>query len=160
MRTALLLLALLPLASCGGGGAADPKALTDSGWAALSSNDHAKAVEDLQAALDAIGDDHAHAQYERARTGLINANAYVNPDVAKEQFLAMAAEADLDANQYSNLGGLLADASNFMQALDVLHEGLKKHEGHAGLTGLLDRIKTESESDPALQSALQDLGYL
>ena len=164
MRTALRFALILPLlaASCGGG--SDPKALTDQGYAALKTNQHAAALEDFQAALDAIGSDTAHAQFKRASLGAVEAQIGVDAEKAKTEFLALASAhpSKFGDRDYSLIGGKLASAQEFMAAIAVLDAGMKAHDESPVLQGLVDSIKTAAEkagSTDALDE-LASLGYL
>jgi len=161
MRHLILTLGLaLPLSSCGGG--SDPAAQTTAGHSALGSGDHAAALADFEGALSAIGSDTAHPQYMRATMGAIEANATLDPDRAVADFKALAAKTEVPDRDYSKVGGWLAAAKNYGQAIDVLDAGMKKFEGSETLVKLTEKIKTEAEKagDSDALAKMRGLGYL
>ncbi len=161
MRTLLAPIALsLALVSACGGGAADPKEHADAGETALAQKDYDKAGKEFGAALDAMGNDASHPQYEKVKLGAIHALAHVNPDQARDDFLALAAQTQLEANDYSKLANELASAMAYAQAAAVMDVGLEAHPEHPGLAAVLANLKEKAEEDPTAQTALKDLGYL
>ena len=159
MRSSLALLACLPLALASCGGSSDPKALTDAGYEALARNETAEAQQEFESALSAIGDDEAHGQYMRAKTGWLEALATEDAAKAEKEFLALAKAKSLDAGQYSRIAGLLASSKNYFNALTVMHEGLKTYPDNEGLEAVLERLKAVAEDDDTLKGEMASLGY-
>jgi hypothetical protein len=162
MKLHHLALALsLGLASCSGG-SSDPKALNDDGYQKISAQDFEGAKSDFEAAVAALGDNTADSQYKDAKLGLIEALAHLNPDKAKDDFIALAGSLGdkITADDYSSVGGILVSANAAEAGLSIVHAGLEKFAGNAKLKKVLDAILAKAASDPALTSALGGLGYL
>lgn len=161
MRPTLALLTSLPLllASCGGG-SADPKALTDSGYSALGKSDSSAALSDFESALEAIGDDSAHAQYQRAKLGYYEALAGVDADRCKDEFLPYAESAALGASDYSLIASRLVSLGGPTQAVDVMHAGKEQFPDNADLQAVLDALIARAAQDDSVASALASLGYM
>lgn len=159
-----LLLALAPLAlpACGGGG--DPKALTEAGYEALGASDNARALEDFNQALAAIGGDTAHPQFLRAKLGAIEAKIKVDPVAAKREFLDLAASAPskITDKDFSYFGSKFAGASEFLAAIDLLDAGMKAHSESPELKKLQENIKNAAEKagDQEALKAMAGLGYI
>ena len=160
MRTTSLLLALtLSLASCGD---ADPSSLNSRGYDALGSGKHADAATQFHAALDAIGSDTSHDQYERAMLGLIEANVHEDAEAAEKDFLAFASSTNADSGEYLRIGGLLASAKRFTQAINVLHSGIEAHPEAPALLSRIEQIRADAEKtgDTEAVKHLEGLGYV
>jgi hypothetical protein len=162
-----LFLALLPLVSlllpaCGGGG--DPKALTEAGYEALGTSDNARALEDFDQALAAIGGDTAHPQFLRAKLGAIEAKIKIDPVSAKREFLDLAASSPskITDKDFSYFGQKFAGASEFLAAIDLLDAGMKMHSESPELKKLQENIKAAAEKagDKAALDKLAGLGYI
>jgi hypothetical protein len=161
MRTPSLLLALvLSLASCGG--AADPKSHNEQGYQALNSGKHAEAASHFESALAALGSDTKSDQYLRAALGLVEANVNVNPEKARDDFLALARanSSSIGAEDYSRIGGMLANAKKCKPALDVVDAGIKAFPETPQLAKLIEKITADCAGDAETMSALEGLGYL
>ena len=161
MRSTSLFLALaLTLASCGG--AADPASLNSNGYDALGSRDHAAAATEFQAALDALAGDTANTEYQRAMMGLIEANVHLDAPSAQADFIALAESGSVSARDYAYVGGLLADAKKYPQAIAVLDHGVKANPETPDLIAILKRIEADASKsgDADTLKALEGLGYL
>ena len=94
---------------------------------------------------------------------LVRSAALVSPQAARDEFLELAkADPDLvGPRDYSFIGGHMGDAKAWTQAMDVVHAGIQRYgEGESKLKALLENIKLEAKSNPALASKLEGLGYL
>jgi len=163
MRTPTLFLALtLALTACGG--ATDPASMNDAGAKALNSGDYAGAATQFDAALTAIGDDTANAQYQRAMWGFIEAGAHVDPARAKDDFLAFAKanSATMSAKEYSKVGTWLSSAGAYTEAVFVVDAGIQAYPETPALLAMIENIKADAAKagDADAASALEGLGYL
>jgi hypothetical protein len=158
-RTTLALTALLltlPLSSCGGGG--DPASLTDDGYAALGSSDYEGALGSFQSAL--AGLDPAEPGFMRAKMGEIDALTHLDPDGARDAILGIGDRAG--EAEYSKVASDLTAEGHYIQAIDVLDGGVKRHGESPKLKALLEKVRAEAEksgSSDALDK-LKGLGYL
>lgn len=164
MNTSILakaaLAASLALASCGGGAPTDAAGLTNAGYEKYDAQDYEGAQADFQAALDAGAEG---AALKDATLGLIRALAHTNTEKASQTFQDFAsANADLVvAKDYSTIGGELVTAGGTVDAIHVVDAGLKRYDGDAGLTNVLEKIKERAAAgDAEAASALSGLGYL
>ncbi len=161
-RSHFALALALTLAACGGGGS-DPAAANEEGYAALGSGKYANAASHFQTALDAIGSDTSNAQYLRASMGLIETNVHVDPERAKDDFLALAsASPQVNAKDYSRIGGMLAGAKQFQPAIAVVDAGIKAYPETPALEKMIEQISADAEKsgDAEAINALKGLGYL
>ena len=158
IATALTLTVPLCLAACGETSAAD---LTSAGRLALNSGQPEKALRKFEQALERL--QAVDEGYLEAKMGAIQARIKVDAEAAKDEFLNLA-ETDPDLvgpRDYSFIGGHMADAKAWTQAVDVVHAGIQRYgEGESKLKALLENIKLEAKSNPALASKLEGLGYL
>ncbi len=158
-RLGALSLALpLLLASCGGGASGDPGQLTNDGYAALGSGDHAGAVESFEAALADL--EPGTPEFMRAKMGEVEALIHLDAGRAQDQFLAVgssASEAD-----YATIGQKMTKAGAFESAIAVLDSGMKRFSESTKLKGLIDQVKVEAEKsgDAGALDSLKGLGYL
>lgn len=165
MRHLLSLLVLVALPACG---SSDPKELTSDGYTALNSGRFRAALTDFEDALAAIGTDTAHAEYIHARLGRVEARIRIDPEAAREDFLALVEThpSALGDREYSMIGGKFANANALRDAIVVLDTGMKaqKQAGNetALLAKLLARIKEDAEraGDAGALGDLESLGYL
>lgn len=139
------LCAVLPLLVTACGGDTDPVELTRSGSRALGQGDFATAREDFDLALQEIGEDPANPEYLRAKMGAIEARTKDAPDEAVAMFLALAKKLpeQIDAADYSRIGGRLGDGGHFNQAIEL---------ASAGKTNL------PPSDQPTIEKLIQDLG--
>lgn len=156
----VLLLLASALSGCGGG---DPQELTDQGYAALGSNDAGKAAGLFEEALAKIGSDTAHAQYLRAKMGMIEAIAVANPRRAREDFLALAAARpeDVTDRDYNRIALRVAEG-DLKEAIELARRGMEAHAESPHLAKLVQDLgkRAETSGDPAELEALKSLGYV
>lgn len=162
MKPIASILVLLPLclAACGGG---DPRALTDSGTAALNGGDPAAALASFDAALAAIGGNTAHPQYLEAAIGRVQALARTAPAKAVAEFLALARSgAAVGDNDFSLVAWELMRADAMKDAVDLMHQGLTLHPGSKTMADLKEQViaETKRKGDAGAMKQLQGLGYL
>ena len=164
MRLRSLLLALpLVLTACGG--SSDPKALVDEGRQAMASQNYAEAQTKFQAAVDAIGGDAAHANFEQAHRQLIAATAHVDAGQAKTMLMDfMKNHGDkLDVNEFVTLLGQFGSAGAFSEAADLISEGKKAYpDGTAAIDKLGKNLAAQATKagDAGGVSSLSGLGYV
>lgn len=158
----LALLLVLPLTSCSSG--ADPGGLTEAGYDALGSGDHAAALAEFEAALAVIGNDSTHDQYLRAKLGAVEARIRVDATAARDEFLGLANDMaeEVTDQDFSFIGQKFAGAQEFSAAIDILDAGMKTHEGSTHLAQLTDNIRAAAEraGDQAALDKMAGLGYL
>lgn len=154
---ALCLALSLSLAACGGGGG-DPTQLTNDGYQALNSGDHAAAVKSFEAALSGL--EAGTPDFQRAKMGEIQALIHLDAGRARDQFL-MHAEA-FDAKAYETVGSQLTTAKEFEEAIAVLDAGMKRFTENPKLQALIDEVKAAAEKsgDAGALDSLKGLGYL
>jgi len=111
----LFLLTSLLVVSCGG--SADPKALADEAYTALSSDDCDAALTAYEKALAAIGDDTAHPQFLEASLGAIEAKSVSDADGAIADLKALVAKLPdgVTAKEYSKIGMRLGSQGSVEQ---------------------------------------------
>lgn len=163
MRIPPLLLALtLSLAACGGGGS-DPVALSEQGEQALGSGKYAEAAKHFEGALAALGGQSSGDQYLRARLGLIEANAFIAPERARDDFLDLARTSqDIGPADYARIGGRLNDAKSPEIAIEVVDAGIKANPESPVLVKVLEQIEAEARrsGNTSVMDKLGGLGYL
>ena len=152
-----LLLALL-VASCG---SSDPKALTDSGSAALNSGDPARAVSEFDRALEHM--DAGHPEYLRASIGRCQALARIDPNRAKEEFLALARAQPSKVREpdFATVAAELVRHNAITPAVAVAEAGMRMFPESPSMKSLLDLVgdAAKKASDPAALKRLKGLGY-
>lgn len=157
MRLQPLLLALL-ISSCG---ASDPKALTDSGLAALNSGDAKQAVSEFDRALEHM--DASHPDYLRACLGRCQALARTDPNRAKEEFLALAGAqpSRVREPEYTAVATELVRNDAVTQAVAVAEAGMKTFPESPSMKHLVDLVgdAAKKSKDPAALQKLKGLGY-
>ncbi len=157
MRAHILLLTLL-ISSCG---SSDPKALTDSGSAALNSGDAAKAVSEFDKALGHM--DASHADYLRASVGRCQALARIDANRAKEDFLALARAQPSKVREpdFATVATELVKANSIVQAVAVAEGGMKMFPDSPSMKSLRDQIgdAAKKAKDPEALKRLKGLGY-
>ncbi len=158
-KSLLLVLPLLLLGACGGGG--DPTELTNEGSQALASGNAQQALDCFAGALEGL--DRADPLYKRARLGEVEAKILVNPDAAKASFLVYATESpeQLDARDYHKVGTKLSDKNALLAAVEVLGAGLKRFPGDAKIDEALELTQAAAQrsGDTSALDALKGLGY-
>ncbi len=159
-----ILLALLSLTALSCGGSSDPAALSSEASRALGRGDFAAARADFDRALDAIGADHAHPEYLRAKMGAVESRTKEAPDEAVSQFLALAKElpAQVGPADYQRIGSRLGSAGHFDQAIALVKAGKDAHPDAAALDKLVQSLgdqAAQTGSSEALK-ALEGLGYV
>lgn len=156
-----LFLCLALLSSCGG--SSDPRTLTSEGQAALGSGDVKEALGKFQAALEIIGDDKFHAEYLEAKMGAIEANATLDPEKARKEFLELARSLpeNVDDRDYNRVATRMAEGS-LPQAIKLLEAGMEAHPESPHLAKLRDTLgqRAEQSDDPEALKALEGLGYV
>ncbi len=161
MRPTLALLTSLPLLLAACGGPADPKALADSGFSALGKSNHEAALADFESALAAIGDDSAHAQYRRAKFGYYESLANVDAKRCQTEFLAFAAENELDAGDYVQIANVMMGGGAGTEAVHVMHAGKERFPENSSLEEVLVALSARATAgDAGAASALASLGYM
>ena len=155
---ALCLAFSLTLAACGGGGGGDPTQLTNDGYQALNSGDHAAAVKSFEAALGGL--EPGTPDFQRAKMGEIRALIHLDASRARDQFLDHAQA--FDAKAYETVGSQLTSAKKFEEAIAVLDAGIKRYSESPKLQALIDKVKSEAEKsgDTGALDSLKGLGYL
>jgi hypothetical protein len=157
MRAHILLLTLL-ISSCG---SSDPKALTDSGSAALNSGDAVKAVSEFDRALGHM--DASHADYLRASVGRCQALARTDPNRAKEDFLALARAQPSKVREpdFAAVAMDLVKGNSITQAVAVAEGGMQMFPESPSMKSLLDQIgdAAKKAKDPEALKRLKGLGY-
>ena len=159
MRPTLLALGLtLSLAACGGGG--DPTSLTDDGYAALNTGDSSTAVSKFADALEGLTE--TDPDYMRAKMGHIQARIADDAAGAKDEFMALAAKADLSANDYKTLGSKLHNGAAYSEAAVVLDAGVKKFPDDTKFKQMIDEVTAAATAagDAGALDALGGLGYI
>ena len=159
-RLALVLSLALPFAACSCGGPSSPEELTSQAKNELHSGKHAAALTKFRKALETLkpGD----TGYKEAKMGAIEARMYSDAEGAQKEFLDLAAAQPelIDARDYNYLGGVMANAKQFVPAIDVMHAGIVRYgKEEPKLAALLDKITKESVNDSAAQDKLKGLGY-
>jgi hypothetical protein len=157
MRAQILLLTLL-IGSCG---SSDPKALTDSGSAALNSGDAAKAVSEFDSALQHM--DVAHPDYLRASVGRCQALARIDPKRAKDDFLTLARAQPTrvrDAD-FAAVGTELIRRGAIEPAIEIAETGMKMFPESPVMKHLRDTFGDAAKltKDPEALKRLKGLGY-
>jgi hypothetical protein len=157
MRAHHLLLAFL-ITSCG---SSDPKVLTDSGSAALNSGDAAKAVSEFDEALGHM--DASHPDYLRASVGRCQALAKLDPNRAKEDFLALASAQPGKVHEpdFAAVATELVKRNSITQAVAVAEAGMQMFPESPAMKSLLDQIgdAAKKAKDPEALKRLKGLGY-
>jgi hypothetical protein len=161
MRLSKELLALLLLASCGGG-KSDPTALADAGTKAMNSGNYAAAKADFAKGLELVGSDTAHAEFMRLSLGAIEAEVHINPERAWLDFETLNKQHSdkLDSRDYSGIASRFDSARAYKEAGRVVDLGLKRFAGDEILSKQMDSLKKRAEEDEGLRSELGGLGYL
>jgi len=156
-----LTLALVLLASCGGG--SDPKALTDSAYGSLRSGNYQEAARGFDQALAALGEDRGPA-WVRAKMGAIEARTQVDAPRAKDELLELAGDhpSAVTDKEYSLIGGRLGEANALKDAVAVLEAGMKAYPESPHLQALMMKLgdKAKSSGNTELQNNLKGLGYV
>ena len=154
--TALLLALSMTLASCGEG---DVKA---SAVSALQSGDWGKAAADFEKAMNAAeaGSD----EYVALAVDRCKALAHTDAEGAKNLLIEIAsAHSDkVREKDYSLVASEMVSARNFVPAIHMLDDGIKRYPEAPKLQQLIEKIKVEAEKggDSETMSALQGLGYV
>ena len=153
-----LALASAPLLTACGGGAADPGQLSNEGYAALGSGDHAGAVENFEAAL--AGLEVGTPEYMRAKAGEIEALIHLDANRATEQLMALGDNAN--EALVATIGSKMTAAKEFAAAVAVLDAGMKRFPESTKIKAMLDKVQAEAEKagDSGALDALKGLGYL
>lgn len=162
-RLAFVLATLvLLLPACGG--ASDPKALTDKGYAELSSGNHPAAVASFEEALAALGTDASKPEWLRAKMGLIQARTQTDAGRAANEFLEFAAgnPSRVTDKEFSVVGGRLAEAKKLEEAYLVLDAGMRAHPESPQLQVLRQQVGklAESSGSSEMLEKLKGLGYV
>jgi len=164
MRLRHLLLAL-PLALTACGGSSDPKTLIDEGSTAFASQKYPEARSSFQAAVDAIGNDSANPNFEKAHRKLIAATAHLDSGKAKTMLLDFQkSHGDLlDAGEFIDLAGQFGDAGAFTEATALLAEGQKLYPDSKESLDKLGKnlvALAKKAGDAGAVSSLAGLGYV
>lgn len=155
-----LSLLLVPLAACSGGGG-DPAALTQEGYAALSSSDYGKAADKLDSALDGMQPgDPKHLQ---AKVGLCRALAHLDPARCADEFDELVREHS-DKVQMGDVEVVvkaLSDSKAFAEAAEVLTIAKKTFPESPKVAALVNEVgdRAKAAGDTSSNDALKGLGY-
>lgn len=155
--------ALFPLVSlcavgCGG---SDPKTLTDEGTAALHSGDAPSAVSAFDRALGAM--DPAHPDFLRASIGRCQALARIDPNRAKDDFLALAGTQPTRVREpeFTAVTMELIRKNSIEPAAAVAEAGIRIFPDSAAMKALRDAVgdAAKKASDPEALQRMKGLGY-
>ena len=139
----------------------DPKTLIKEAHTAQGSGDSATAQKKYNEALKELkpGDE----LFIEAKIGLVEAQIRADAKKATADFLelAKAYPAKVNEKEFVFIGGQMVSAKQYLDAIDLLHEGIKKAGGESpNLMVQINRIKKEAASDKAVNDKLAGLGYL
>jgi hypothetical protein len=147
----------LVLLGCG----ASSKELTDKGAAALGSGDARSALESFDGALKQMSP--SDPDYLRASMGRCQALARLDPNRAKEDFLALARSqpGKLREQDYAQIADELVKTRAASDAIDVMDAGVKAFPESPQMQVLKQRVVEASKKskDPAALGKLKGLGY-
>jgi len=157
MRTRPLSVLLVALSfACG---AHDPNTVTNEAYTALARGDYEAAIDGFEGVLEDI--DASHAAYTRARMGAIEAWIHLDPDEAREDFLAFAERSEaIGEKDYRQVGSELVGAAEFMAALAVIHAGVERFGESEEFSQTMDAIRLAAADDERVASELESLGYV
>jgi len=155
-------LLLTALASC----SADPKSLTDAGYANLGKGQNEAALSEFEQALAEIGSDTTDPNWLRAAIGSCQARAHVDAKRAKEEFLALArtqpgriVEGDfsLMANEFLRVD----TTESRMEAIKLMEAGKMMFPESPKLHAIGNAVYTSASraKDDAVLKELSGLGY-
>ena len=152
-------LAALAVLACGG--SPDPRALTDSGSAALNSGDPKTALSDFDKALEHM--DPASPDFLRAKIGRCQALARTDAARAQTEFLALAKDpsAKVGEQDYATVALDLAKSSAIGPAVAVAEAGMKRYPESPAMKSLRDKVGDAAKraNDPEAIKKLKSLGY-
>ncbi len=124
MHSARVLLACVLVGSSLACGDADPKELTDEGYAALGRNQPEVALTWFEQALEGLGE--TEELRPRARMGFIKALVATDPHRARDEFLSLAKSSPLESRDYHAVARLLANEQASFAAAEVLFAAQRK----------------------------------
>lgn len=152
----------LSLVACGGG-EGTPEQSLKAGYEALGAGDGAKALPLLERAAATLAASPSDPQWKEIQVALVEAQAHVDAEAAKDRFLALARanQSAFEPRDFASVGNKLFARSPSL-SLDVVNAGLKDfgYADNAQLLGLIEDIKVRATEDPKLKSKLAGLGYL
>ncbi len=156
-----LLSILLVLSALGCGGSSDPRALTDSGAAALNSGDPKKALSEFDQALAHM--DAANPDFLRAKIGRCQALARTDAARAQTEFLALAKDpaAKVGEQDYTTIALDLVKSSAIGPAVAVAEAGIQRYPESPSMKALRDKVgdAAKKANDPEAMKKLKGLGY-
>ena len=145
---------LLLLSACG---SSDAKA---KGLSALQSGDYDAAATSLETAVASL--DPSDPGYMEVAMGHCKALAHVDAQKAKAAFEELASAQELRVADYSEIVTHLLSAKQFVPAIEIMDNGLKKFPDDTKMAAIRDKVVEQSKqaADPDAMSALEGLGYL
>jgi hypothetical protein len=159
LRHVLPILVVLAVLACGG--SSDPRALTDSGAAALNSGDPKKALSEFDQALEHM--DASSPDFLRAKIGRCQALARTDAARAQTEFLALAKDpaAKVGEQDYTTVALDLVKSHAIGPAVAVAEAGIHRYPESPAMKSLRDKVgdAAKKSNDPEAMKKLKGLGY-